>query len=183
MQGFTGCFIRPHHRLPRNLRLLRSAQELVPDLLLASPLQVPGCSKPCSEPCPGRDSPAHRLGLHAWGPGRGPQSYAWKRMMSAPSPHQAVAPGGQTLRTLAIMGRRVSPSFQALQNQPTSPQPAASSGAPGVGTGVGPPSASAAAGIACSAVGLVCGAVAPAYLLETPLKGLPKLPGPRNTTV
>nr|AAH06890.1 RIKEN cDNA 1810019J16 gene [Mus musculus] len=103
--------------------------------------------------------------------------------MSAPSPHRAVAPGGQTLRTLATMGQRVSPSFQALQNQPTSPQPAASSGAPGVGTGVGLPSASAAAGIACSAVGLVCGAAAPAYLPETPLKGLPKPPGPRNTMV
>lgn len=154
---------------------------LDPDSFLASPLQVPGCNKSCNEPCPAPDTPAHHLGPHAWDPGSGQQSYAWRLLMSHPNPHRAAAPAGQTPRTLATMGLRALPSFPALLRLLLSPRPVACSGDPGCGTGAGLPSASAVAGIAFSVAGLACGVAAPACLLGTPLRGLLTPTGPKNT--
>ncbi|EAX07779.1 chromosome 1 open reading frame 172 [Homo sapiens] len=102
-------------------------------------------------------------------------------MINHLSPHQAAAPVDQTPRTLATMGQRALPSSLALLSRPLSPPPAACSGDPGCGSGAGLPSASAAAGIASSAVEPVCGDAAPACLLRTPLRGLLKPTGPRST--
>lgn len=161
----------------RNLKLLISDPDSFPGL---SP-QVSGYSKPCNEPCPALDTPAHHLGPHAWDPGNGQQSYVWRPMMSHLSPHPAAALGGQTPRILATMGLRALPSSPALLSLLLSPQPAACSGDLGCGTGAWPPSASAAAGIASSAVEPVYGAAAPVCPPGTPLTGLPKPTGPRST--
>lgn len=101
--------------------------------------------------------------------------------MSHPNPHQAAAPAGQTPRTLATMGPRALPSSPALLSLLLSPQPAACPGDHGCGTGAGLPSASAAAGVASSDAEPACGAAASACLLATPLRGLLKPAGPKNT--